>query len=80
MLSVKSVAEEFGVTTDHILDLIHRGHLRAVNVGLGRKPRWKVPAEAITEFMAARTATANPVAHRKRRQSAGVVEFYPTAK
>jgi excisionase family DNA binding protein len=79
-LTTTDVAEELSVTTDQVVALIRVGRLRAVNVGIGRKPRWRIDAEALDQFIEAQTAPVPPSepAPRKRKKSrpVDVIEFF----
>lgn len=78
-LSVKEVAERFGVSQHTCLTWIRSGELRAVNVGrrLGaKKPRWRITQEALEAFEQLRTPTPPMPRTQRRRQPADVIEFY----
>jgi excisionase family DNA binding protein len=80
MLTVEQVAERYSVNATTVLMWIHRGELRAVNVGRSpgkRKPRWRISESALSAFEESRTSAA-PVerAPRRRRQPEGIVKFY----
>jgi excisionase family DNA binding protein len=80
MLTVSDLMARFGVNETTVLGWIHSGELKAVNVGRRaglKRPRWRVSAEAVAAFEAARTATPTPTARAtRRRRSNHVVEFY----
>lgn len=67
-LTVKAVAESLGMRQDAVLTLIRSGQLKAFNVALkpGGKPRWRIAADALQEFIASRTY--QPTAPRRRRR------------
>ncbi len=48
-LSVKDIAEKFGVTEEWIRDLIQAGKIKATKIG-----RWKVKPEDLQEFIDSR--------------------------
>jgi excisionase family DNA binding protein len=77
--TVRDIAERFGVSVHTVLRWIRAGELMAVNVGRapnGRKPRWRIPPEALAAFEALRTPGA-PAPRTKRRKSPGdVIAFY----
>jgi excisionase family DNA binding protein len=77
--SVKDVSAHFGVGQHTTLKWIADGELRAINVARSRrarKPRWRVRAEDLAAFEAARTSTpATPRARRRKRQP-DVIQFY----
>jgi excisionase family DNA binding protein len=79
--SVGEIAKLLGVTEHTVLGWIHNGELRAINVGRtphGKKPRWRVSAEALDEFERLRNATPQPTvaSRRSKRGSNDVIEFY----
>jgi excisionase family DNA binding protein len=79
--SVRDLCERYGVSQHTILGWICSGELRAVNVGRqagARKPRWRITAEALAAFEAARASRAGPGRARspRRKRAAEVIEFY----
>ena len=77
--AVKDLCERYGVSEHTVLGWIRSGELRAVNVGRHldtKKPRWRITQEALETFELARTASAPPPRTRRRKQPAGVIEFY----
>ncbi len=56
MRTPDQVAEFLGLSGDHVCDLIKAGVLAAHNFGLGRRPLYRVPQEALDDFLA-RTRT-----------------------
>lgn len=79
-LTVKDLCERYGVNEHTVTAWIRSGELRAINVGRkpgGKKPRWRITAEALASFELLRTHSPPPARTRRRRQSAGyVLEFY----
>jgi excisionase family DNA binding protein len=76
---VKDLCERFGVGEHTVLGWIRRGELKAINVGRNPegRPRWRITPEALAAFEALRTpAPAAPRARPRRKQPAGVIEFY----
>ena len=82
-LTVQEVADRLHVSRDTVERWIHMSELRAANVGtalcIGRyRPSWRVPNEALEEFLNSRfnkpTSVAKP---RVRRQNVvgSVIEF-----
>lgn len=67
-LTTASAAELLSVTADKITDLIHAGHLPAVDVSLhpGGKARWRISAADLEAFLASRRTTPTPKPTRKR--------------
>jgi excisionase family DNA binding protein len=77
--SVKDLQKRYAVGEHTVLSWIRSGELRAVNVGRrpgAKKPRWRIPAEALAAFELARTPTPPPPRARRKRRPADVVEFY----
>jgi hypothetical protein len=80
--SVRAISGRHQVSQRTVLGWIHAGELRAINVGRrpgAKKPRWRVTAEALAAFEAARTPTPPPPRTRRRRQRPEVIEFYSTS-
>lgn len=76
---IPDVCERYGVSEGTVLSWIHAGELRAINVGRtpgARKPRWRVTAQALEDFEAARSAVPPAPRQRRRRQRDDVIEFY----
>lgn len=48
------VGRRLGVSSEHVGDLIRAGLLRASNVGLGRRPQWRIALVDLEAFLAAR--------------------------
>jgi excisionase family DNA binding protein len=77
-LSVRDVAERYGVTIHTCLAWIASGELRAVNVGRkpgAKKPRWRITQAALEAFEVLRTPTP-PAPRVRRKRQAEVIEFY----
>lgn len=71
MLTPPQIAQRYGVSPDTVRGWITAGHLRAVNVGRGKRPQYRVPAEALRELDAKRppkVIPASPVQRRRRRK------------
>ena len=80
-LSVQDVCERFGIGVHTVLGWIAAGELRAVNVGrtpVGKKPRWRITAEALAAFELAReSGTPAPAKPRRKKVAAGEpLKFY----
>jgi Helix-turn-helix domain len=79
MFTVQDIQERYSVTVNTVLGWIRSGELRAVNVGrhLGKKkPRWRITQQALEAFEQLRTPTPPPPKMPRRKQAAGVIEFY----
>lgn len=55
-LRVAVVAERLSCTPAHVLELIRQKKLPAVNIGLGRKPDYRVDQKQLERFLAERAA------------------------
>jgi len=51
MLTVKGVAEELDVSTEHVLRLIRRGELSATNVATAGRPNYRVSRAQLDKFL-----------------------------
>jgi len=73
----REYAEQIGVAVDTVYGWIQAGDLRAVNVGAGRRPTWRIPLEATHDFERARTNAPQPApaSRRSRRSTDGIREF-----
>ena len=78
-LSVRDLCERYGVSAHTVLNWIHNGELKAVNVGRrpgAKKPRWRITQAALEAFEALRTPTPPPPPTRRKKRPAEVIEFY----
>lgn len=79
-LTIKQVAAELQTSVKSVQAWIIAGELRAFSVSRkigSRKPRWRVTAEALTEFMATRaTAPAKAKVCRRRQANEPVERFF----
>lgn len=76
-LSTREVANRLSVTTDQVIALIRSGRLVAVNVGIGRKPRWRILEDDLHTFLAA--ASVRPpvrVTRSRKVKQPDVIEFF----
>jgi excisionase family DNA binding protein len=77
-LTVKQVAERFGVSPATVACWIRSGELRALNVGRApakKKPRFKVMPDALAAFELSRTVSPPPERVRRRR-SPEIIDRY----
>lgn len=51
MLTVKGVAEELDVSTEHVLRLIRRGELAAANVATTGRPSYRISRTQLDQFL-----------------------------
>lgn len=81
-ITVRRYAELRGVGLDTVLHWIATGQLRAVNVAKnpnGLRPRWRIAADAIEAFEAARQVSPKAPAPRRRKRPSrpvGFVQFF----
>jgi len=54
VLTVKQFAERFGVSKQHVLNLIDAGQLQAVNIGIGSLKFWRIPVAEAERYESAR--------------------------
>jgi transposase len=79
MYTIRDLQIRFGVSTHTVLGWVNSGELKALNVGvtLGKKkPRWRITADALAAFEAARAPTPAPARVAGRKKQPAVVEFY----
>lgn len=56
VLLVSECANVLGVTDQHILNLIEEGKLRAIDVGCGSRRFFRIPIEAVNDFLKLRAS------------------------
>ncbi|MFD7609687.1 excisionase family DNA-binding protein [Streptomyces sp. NPDC059828] len=56
-LTTGQAASLIGSTSNYVRELIHAGHLDAIDIGTGDRPRFRVAAESIDKFKTARAVT-----------------------
>ncbi|MSU77461.1 MAG: DNA-binding protein [Gemmataceae bacterium] len=72
-----AVARRLGVNVHKILGWIRTGELRAVNLGDGTRPRWRIMSDDLQAFLEGRAAQpATPVRRAKRKKLEGVTEYF----
>jgi hypothetical protein len=76
-LTPPQVARRWAVSPEKVIALIGRGELRAFNVGLGHRPRWRIPEDAVAAFEQRRGAQpALSVSRSRKRAEPAVIEFF----
>jgi hypothetical protein len=78
-LTVRDLSAHYGVCANTILSWIRDGELCAINVVRkpgGKKPRWRITAEALAAFEASRMTSAPVPAVQGRKRAPDVIEFY----
>jgi hypothetical protein len=77
-LSPRAIADQLRLAkTDAVLAWIARGELAAVNVSAGAgRPTWRIPPEALEEFLARRRAVPAVTRPARRRKRSAVVKFF----
>jgi transposase len=76
--TVHDLQERYGVGEHTILAWIRSGELRAINVGVSpgkKKPRWRISAESLAQFEAARTLATPSTPARRKRVTAAVCDI-----
>jgi excisionase family DNA binding protein len=71
-MTVPQVAEQLGVNNGKVLAWINGGELVAINVARrtdGQRPRYRVTATALTDFLASRQTRPPVKPIRRRRQT-----------
>jgi excisionase family DNA binding protein len=79
--SVPEVARRIGVDPDKVLRWIKNRQLKAYNVaefiGPNRRPRWRITAASLAEFLERRAAGTPATAPRRAEVTDDVIEFFP---
>ena len=71
------LAKRLGVGVHKVLRWIASGQLRAINVGDGTRPRWRIMADDLQAFLERRAAQPAVKATRRRRKvDAAVTEYF----
>ena len=72
-----AVARQLGVDSHKVLGWIASGQLRAINVGGGSRPRWRIMSDDLQAFLDGRAARPAVKATRRRRKvDAAVTEYF----
>ena len=75
-LTPPEIAELLRVNPDKVRGWIADGHLRAVNISDGSRPRYRVSQDDLDAFLAVRSTTKPPKRKQERRRPENVIEFY----
>lgn len=78
-LTVRDVADSLGLSKpDPVLAWIKAGELKAVNIATSRagRPTWRISADELERFLAAREAVPAPKAGRRPRRKRPSVKSY----
>ena len=67
-LTPSEIAKRLRVSPEKVLGWIRRAKLRAVNVGNGDQPRYRVHPDDLEDFLKQREVQPPPPAQRRRRQ------------
>ena len=74
--SSPKVASLLGIDPAKVLGWIRAGQLRAVNVGNGNRPLYRINPSELERFIASRSTTAPPPKPARRKKSSVVRKFY----
>jgi excisionase family DNA binding protein len=61
-ITTGEAASRIGSTSQYVRELIHAGHLDAIDIGIGDRSRFRVSADSIDRFLQARVVTPAPKA------------------
>lgn len=50
-LTTRQAGERIGATSNYVRELIHAGHLDAIDIGTGERPRFRVAASSVEKFL-----------------------------
>lgn len=56
-LTTGEAGSRIGATSNYVRELIHGGHLDAIDIGTGDRPRFRVAAASVEQFLANRVVT-----------------------
>lgn len=77
-LTPDEVAAKLRVTPEQVRSLIRKGILQAINVSAGgKRPLYRIPPEALRDFVNRGCNPAEPVSKRRTRQPTPVRDFFP---
>lgn len=72
-----ALSKQLVVHVSKILGWIRSGELRAVNLGNGSRPRWRILPDDLEQFLARRAAQpTTPVRRAKRKKLENVTEYF----
>ena len=79
LYSAPEIAERWGCKNDTVYSHIRAGNLRAFDVSLGVRPRWRILASDLDTFELARESSAwnSPPRPKRRTREANVMDFFP---
>ena len=66
MYSVADIARRFGVSRRTVFNWIKAGQLEAINISSGRRPTYRITAEAVERFIALRRSKFHGGSARRR--------------
>lgn len=58
-LTTGEAASRIGSTSQYVRELIHSGHLDAIDIGTGGRPRFRVAVDSVDRFLRARVVMPN---------------------
>lgn len=77
--SVRSLAKHWGVSAGKIRQFLRSGELVGTNLALSAngKPQWRITADSVRAFEAARSSAPPPKPARRRNREPAVIDYYP---
>jgi hypothetical protein len=76
-LSVRQLAQRYGVGVHKVLAWITRGELAAINVANTiTRPQWKILPQAIVDFENRRAAKPSSRVERRKKKVSSVIDFF----
>ena len=56
-ITTGEAASRIGSTSQYVRELIHAGHLDAIDIGTGDRPRFRVAVDSVDRFLRTRVVT-----------------------
>lgn len=69
-LTPPTIARELGINSSKVCELIASGELRAVNLSLRTRPRWRVSRADLNDFLQRRSNSKQTAPRRTPKRSA----------
>lgn len=78
-LTPADLADKWQCSTDHVIDLVRRGHLKGHSISPpgSKRPRYRIAHSAVSEYESLRQAgSPTKSVTRQSKRNEGVIEFY----